>query len=175
MAVRSHTKLTDILKWAGWASGIDSDIYGSFHTGDAAKILSIARYWVATDGNTLPRIESWQNMHNLPYPHDISEDVYSDLFKLVGCNEDGVQRYFMCRAAMLAKNPVIALDSTTISTYSENQIEARQGFSKEKNGLDIIKLITLYSVKDHELIAFAKQSGNIPDVISVENTLAQMK
>jgi len=175
VATRSHTGLTDILEWAGQASGIDNDVYSSFHVGDAAKILSIARYWVGTDGNTLPRIESWQNMHNLPYPHGISEDVYSDLFKSVGCNEDGIQRYFMSRAAMLDKNPVIALDSTTISTYSENQIEARQGFNKDKDGLDTIKLVTLYSVKDREPIAFAKQPGNIPDVISVENALAQMK
>ena len=175
VAVRSHTGLTDILEWAGQASGIDSGVYNSFHAGDAAKILSIARYWVATDGNTLPRIESWQNMHNLPYPHGISEDVYSDLFKSVGCNEDGIQRYFMSRAATLDKNPVIALDSTTISTYSENQIEARQGFNKAKDGLNTIKLVTLYSVKDREPIAFAKQPGNIPDVISVENALVQMK
>ncbi len=175
LAVRSHTGLTDLLEWAGQSSGIDRDVHASFHAGDAAKILSIARYWVATDGNTLPRIESWQNMHNLPYPYGISEDVYSDLFKSVGCNEDGVQRYFMCRASMLGKNPVIALDSTTISTYSENQTEARQGFNKDRDGLDTIKLVTLYSVKDREPIAFAKQPGNIPDVISVENALAQLK
>ncbi|MBN2266827.1 MAG: transposase [Candidatus Babeliaceae bacterium] len=175
VAVRQHTGLTDLLEWAGQASGIDSDIHAAFHAGDAAKLLSIARYWVATDGNTLPRIESWQNMHNLPYPHGISEDVYCDLFKSVGCNEDGIQRYFMRRAAMLDKNPVIALDSTTISTYSENQTEARQGFNKDSDGLNTIKLVTLYSVKDREPIAFAKQPGNIPDVISVENALAQMK
>ncbi len=43
------------------------------------------------------------------------------------------------------------------------------------NGLNTIKLLTLYSVKDREPVAFAKQPGNIPDVISIENTLAQLK
>jgi hypothetical protein len=47
--------------------------------------------------------------------------VYGDLFKSLGCNEDGIQRYFQARAARLNKKAVIAYDSTTISTYSVNQ------------------------------------------------------
>ena len=75
----------------------------------------------------------------------------------------------------MGESPVLAFDSTTISTYSENQSEARQGFNKDGDGLNTIKLLTLYSVKAREPIAFAKQPGNIPDVISIENTLTQLK
>lgn len=172
---RTHTGLIDILNWAGKTSGIDADIHASFQNGDAAKILSVARYWLATDGNTLPRMESWQVMHDLPYTHGISEDVYGALFQVVGTDETSVQHYFHRRAAALSTHPVLALDSTTISTYSENQIEARQGFNKNRDGLDTIKLMTIYSVKDREPIAFAKQPGNIPDVISIENAIAQLR
>ena len=174
-AVRRHTGLTDILEWVGKASGIDDDVLSSFSEGHATKILSIVRYWIGTGGNTLPRLESWQVMHSLPYRETITEDVYGDLFKDVGCNEDGVQRYFASRAARLGKSPVLAFDSTTISTYSENQSEARRGFNKDGDGLNTIKLLTLYSVKGREPVAFSKQPGNIPDVISIENTLAQLK
>jgi hypothetical protein len=174
-ADRKHTGLTDILEWVGKASGIDDDVLSSFSEGDAAKVLSIARYWIGTGGNTLPRIESWQVMHTLPYSEAITEDIYGDLFKSIGRNEDGVQSYFSSRAMRLSKSPVLAFDSTTISTYSENQSEARKGFNKDGDGLNIIKLLTLYSVESREPIAFAKQPGNIPDVISIENTLAQLK
>ena len=58
--MRRHTGLTDILEWVGKYSGIDYDVQSSFSEGDAAKILSIARYWIGTSGNTLPRLESWQ-------------------------------------------------------------------------------------------------------------------
>lgn len=174
-ANRSHTGLTDILEWVGRASGIDQDILSSFSAGDAAKILSIGRYWIGTDGKTLPRLESWQVMHSLPYPEVITEDIYGELFKGIGRNEDGVQRYFSFRAARLDKSPVLAFDSTTISTYSENQSDARQGFNKNGDGLNTIKLLTLYSVKDREPLTFAKQPGNVPDVISIENALAQVK
>jgi len=175
VATRRHTGLTDILEWVGRASYIDHDVRTSFSEGDAAKILSIARYWIGTDGNTLPRLESWQMMHDLPYREAISEDVYGELFKSVGCNEGGIQNYFSCRAARLDKSPVLAFDSTTISTYSENQSEARRGFNKDGDGLNTIKLLTLYSVKSREPLAFAKQPGNIPDVISIENALSQLK
>jgi len=174
-ADRKHTGLTDILEWVGKASGIDDDVGLSFSEGDAAKMISIARYWIGTGGNTLPRLESWQVMHPLPYHEIISEDVYGKLFKDIGCNEDGVQRYFSCRAMHQSKSPVLAFDSTTISTYSENQSDARRGFNKDGDGLNTIKLLTLYSVNSREPLAFAKQPGNIPDVISIENTLAQLK
>ena len=174
-AIRRHTGLTDILEWVGKASGIDYDVLSSFSEGDAAKILSIARYWIGSGGNTLPRLESWQVTHPLPYREAITEDVYGDLFKDVGRNEDGVQSYFSSRAAHLDKSPVLAFDSTTISTYSENQLEARRGFNKDGDGLNTIKLLTLYSVKDREPLAFAKQPGNVPDVISIENALKQLK
>jgi len=112
-------------------------------------------------------------MHPLSYREAITEDVYGKLFKDVGRTEEGAQRYFSARAAHLGKSPVLAFDSTTISTYSENQSEARQGFNKDGDGLNTIKLLTLYSVKAGEPIAFSKQPGNIPDVISIENTLTQ--
>jgi transposase len=174
-ATRKHVGMTAILDWVGRESGIDEDVCKSFSSGDAAKIISIARYWLATDGGTLPRLESWQITHELPYSQGISEDVYGELFRNLGYNETGIQKYFSCRAKRLSRSPVIAYDSTTISTYSENQHEARQGFNKDRDGLPTIKLLTLYSVKDREPIAFAKQPGNIPDVIAVGNTLEQLK
>ncbi len=159
----------------GKVSGIDEDVCASFSEGDAAKILSIARYWIGSGGNTLPRLESWQVMHPLTYNEPITEDVYGKLFKDVGRNAEGVQSYFSARAVRLGESPMLAFDSTTISTYSENQSEARQGFNKDGDGLNTIKLLTLYSVKAREPMAFSKQPGNIPDVISIENTLTQLK
>jgi len=76
-----------------------------------------------------------------------TEDVYGKLFKDVGRNEGDVQRYFSARAERLGKSPALAFYSTTVSTYSENQSEARRGFNKDSNGLNTIKLLTLYSVK----------------------------
>lgn len=175
LAARRHVGLTDILEWAWRESRIDHDLQACFNAGDAAKIQSIARYWLGTDGNTLPRLEGWQLMHELPYPYGINEDVYGELFKSLGRDEGGIQGFFMARAGRLSTRPVIAYDSTTISTYSQNQHEARRGFNKDGDGLDTIKLLTLYSVRDEEPIAYAKQPGNVPDVICIDNAIEQFK
>ena len=173
-AVRTHVGLQKILEWAGHESGIDADLQRSFEIGDALKLSSIARYWVATDGDTLPRMESWQVMNPLPYGHPITQDVYGKLFASVGRNESGVQSYFQCRGQRVSSTGLnLALDTTTFSTYSKNQIEARQGFNKDGDGLDTIKLLVLYSVENRQPVAFSKQPGNIPDKISLANALRQ--
>lgn len=174
-AVRTHVGLQKILEWAGHESGIDADLQRSFEIGDALKLSSIARYWVATDGDTLPRMESWQVMNPLPYGHPITQDVYGKLFASVGRNESGVQSYFQFRGQRVSSTGLnLALDTTTFSTYSKNQIEARQGFNKDGDGLDTIKLLVLYSVENRQPVAFSKQPGNIPDKISLANALRQL-
>lgn len=168
-------RLQKILEWTGHESGIDADLQRSFEIGDALKLSSIARYWVATDGDTLPRMESWQVMNPLPYGHPITQDVYGKLFASVGRNESGVQSYFQCRGQRVSSTGLnLALDTTTFSTYSKNQIEARQGFNKDGDGLDTIKLLVLYSVENRQPVAFSKQPGNIPDKISLANALRQL-
>ena len=68
----------------------------------------------------------------------------------------------------------MAYDSTTISTYSGQQPEARYGYNKAGDGLKIIKLLTLYSIETRQPVAFTKQPGNLPDVTSIENALKQL-
>lgn len=81
-AVRTHVGLQRILEWSGKESGIDEDLKTCFEIGDAQKLSSIARYWVATDGDTLPRMETWQMMNPLPYEYPITQDVYGKLLHL---------------------------------------------------------------------------------------------
>ncbi|MCF0253633.1 MAG: transposase [Duodenibacillus sp.] len=166
--------LAQLLDWIGRESGIDEDLFGSADTGDAQKLLTLARYLFATDGQTLPRIEKWQTEHETPYAEGVTESVYHKLFDEFGLNATAMQSYFRRRAARLCPSATIAFDSTTVSTYSENQKEAEQGFNKAGDGLDTIKLLTLYSAENRQPVAFAKQPGNLPDVTSIRNTLKQL-
>jgi hypothetical protein len=174
-ATRQHTGLTDILSHVGSASGIDDALLASTDEVTALKIMSIARFLVATSGDSLPHIETWQLMHPIPYTDGITEDVYYHLFRSIGIDETFRQRLFYERCRQLGNNPLIAFDSTTQSTYSENQIDARYGFNKAKDGLKTIKYLTLYSINNRQPIAFAKQPGNLPDVTSLSNTLKQLE
>lgn len=173
-AFRTKVGMMDIIDHIGNVSGIDDAIYGNTDTGTAQKILSLARYLLATNGQSLPGIQTWQFTHPLPYEDGISEDVYHDLFEEVGRDESFQQSFFLSRCAGIRDKAVLAYDSTTISTYSGNLPEARYGFNKAHDGLQTIKVLTLYSIETRQSVAFTKQPGNLPDVITIENALKQL-
>lgn len=173
-AARTHVGMMDIIQHIGSVSGIDDAVYASTDTATAQKILSIARYLLATNGQTLPGIQTWQFNHPLPYVRGISEDVYHDLFVNIGLDESLQQNFFRERCSQLGEQDAIAYDSSTISTYSERQNEARYGYNKAKDGLKTIKLLTLYSIESRQPIAFTKQAGNLPDIITIEKALTQL-
>ncbi len=173
-AERMHVGMMDIIDHIGSVSGIDDAVYASTDIGTAQKIISLARYLLATNGQSLPGIQSWQYNHPLPYEDGISEDVYHNLFVQIGWDESLQQKFFCKRCESLPAGDALAYDSSTISVYSENQIEARYGFNKAHDGLKTIKLLTLYSIESRQPIAFTKQPGNLPDVVSVTNAIKQL-
>lgn len=171
---RSHVGASEILDFVGKQSGIDTCILRSLPQAEALKAISLARYLAACDRKTLPGIETWQLNHKIPYLEPLTERVYGTLFEQLGRNESWIQNYFRHIASTLEKEPALALDSTTFSTYSTNLKEARYGFNKDADGLPTIKFVTLYSVKNRLPIAYCKQPGNIPDVISIQTALKQL-
>ena len=174
IASRMRVGMMKIIDHLGKASGIDQAIYSNTDMGTAQKIISLARYLLATNGQSLPGILTWQYNHPLPYAEGITEDIYHDLFKDVGYDESLQQNFFLSRCDSLGTDVAIAYDSSTISTYSNNQHEARYGFNKSDDGLKTIKYLTLYSINTRQPIVFTKQPGNLPDVITISNALTQL-
>ena len=173
-AKRTHVGMMDIINYIGSVSGIDNAIYAATDKGTAQKIISLARYLLATNGQSLPGIQTWQYNHPLPYEDGLSEDIYHNLFVQLGHDEEIQQSFFQKRCEALSAEDALAYDSSTISVYSENQNEARYGFNKSNDGLKTIKLLTLYSINKRQPIAFTKQPGNLPDVITVTNAIKQL-
>ena len=175
IARRMKVGMMDIIDHIGKVSGIDDAIYANTDIGTAQKILSLARYLLGTNGQTLPGITTWQYSHSIPYEEGISEDVYHDLFCDVGRDETLMQNFFASRLGNTEDKAVLAYDSTTISTYSQQLPEARYGFNKAQDGKETVKLLSLYSIEKRQPVAFTKQPGNLPDVISIENALKQLQ
>ena len=174
-ATRQKVGMMDIIDHIGKSSGIDDAIYASTDRGTAEKILSLARYLLATNGQSFPGITTWQFTHPLPYEEGLSEDIYHDLFERVGRDESLIQSFFASRLASMGGSALLAYDSTTVSTYSGGISEARYGFNKAHDGLETVKLLSLYSIESRQPVAFTKQPGNQPDVITIENALKQLQ
>lgn len=173
-ATRKNVGITDILDWIGRESGIDEDLLCSADRGTAQKIISMARFWMANPDKSIRRIEEWQISHSLPYREGLSEDTCYSLMKYLGQDISVSQKYFRYRASHAPSRASVAVDSTTISSYSEQLNDVRYGYNKDGNGLASVKMLTLFSLNDHQPIAFSRQPGNIPDVISVLNALKQL-
>ena len=173
-AKRMHVGMMDIIDHIGRISGIDDAIYDSTDIGTAQKIISLARYLLATNGQSLPGIQTWQYNHPIPYEDGITEDVYHNLFVQIGLDESLQQSFFKHRCELLSASDALAYDSSTISTYSERQNEARYGFNKAQDGLKTVKFLALYSIESRQPIAFTKQPGNLPDVTSIVNAIKQL-
>ena len=174
-ASRRKVGMMDIIDHIGKSSGIDDAIYSATDQGTAQKILSLARYLLATNGQSFPGITTWQFTHPLPYEDGMSEDIYHNLFETVGRDESLIQSFFASRLDSLGSGALLAYDSTTISTYSNRISEARYGFNKAHDGLETVKLLSLYSIETRQPVAFTKQPGNQPDVITIENALKQLQ
>lgn len=93
----------DIIDHIGTVSGIDTGIYGATDVGTAPKVISLARYLLATNGQSLPGILTWQFNHPLPYAQGLSEAIYHNLFVQVGCDESLQQNFFKSRCEGLGK------------------------------------------------------------------------
>lgn len=94
------------MEWVGKASGIDEDLKVAFGDDNdtANKCINIARYWVATNGETLPNMRTWQIKHAIAEDELITENLYKQVFDTLGQNESYVQNYFKCRCNGLEKD-----------------------------------------------------------------------
>lgn len=173
-AARKTVGAMDILAWIGRESGIDDDLLNSADKGTAQKVISIARFWMANPDRSIRRIEEWQIDHQLPYEAGLSEDTCYSLMKALGQDISVSQNYFSHRASRAPSRASVAVDTATISSYSEHLNDVRFGYNKDSNGLAAVKLLTLFSIEDHQPVAFLRQPGNIPDVISVLNAVKQL-
>lgn len=176
ITTRKKIGLLSLLEWVGEASDIDSDIRVAFGVDSelASQCIAIARFWVAANGATLSNMRTWQIKHGVSSEELISESIYGTVFETIGQHENYSQNYFKCRCNGLSRETVIAIDTTTTSTYSSNLDSARFGYNKDGDKLPTIKTLTLYSLDANQPIAFYQQPGNIPDVISIRNALKEL-
>lgn len=178
VTTRVNTGAIDILAMVGKHSGLDAAVRAAYPDGGIAdKILSIARYLVATGGDTIHNIDVWQYDHDLPYEFGMSEDVCYDLFESLGYDSTGEQRLFERLSAIGGPDQqVMAFDSTTVSTYADGlKPMARQGYNKDGDGLDTFKLLSFFSLTNQLPVMMDLQPGNIPDVVSVLNAIKRLK
>lgn len=178
LASKRHIGMLDIISHVSEKSGITSEITkAAGDRGTALKMQTLTWYAFACDGETWPGIYNWTVKYSglLPYRDSaISEDMYHDLFVYLGKNESIKQSIFKHRVDMMGGGELLALDSTTVATESENLVSGRKAPHKDKLIKNVYKIVEIYSITSRQPIAYARIPGNIADGATVENAMKQL-
>ena len=146
--------------------------------GSAEKLLTLAWYPFATEGQTWTRAENWTQAHlqELPYSYGpITESIYQSFFYYIGQHEEIKWAIFIQRARRMGDGELLALDSTLIVCENSSVKDAKT--TKNKAGVisGAYKVVYLYSVTARQMIAYAKVPGHIPDCSTVAFALDYFK
>ncbi|OQY38398.1 MAG: transposase [Spirochaetaceae bacterium 4572_7] len=136
------------------------------------QILSIAYYLILEDRNPLSRFPKWAHTHKHPSGKNIPSQRSSELFSSI--TEENKEHFFRLQGRRLTENEYWAYDTTSISSYSESLKQAKYGINKDHDPLAQINLALLFGEISNLPFYYRKVPGNIPDVKTIKNLLADM-
>jgi transposase len=168
---RSFYGATYLFDAIGEKLGITADLKKCFP--DTYKqILSTAYYLIMEDKNPLSRFPKWAATHTHPYGKNIPSQRSSELFALI--SEDDKHRFFRLQGKRRIEKEYWAYDTTSISSYSRCLRQVRYGMNKDHEPLAQINLALLFGEESNLPFYYRKLAGNIPDVKTVKNLLADI-
>lgn len=168
---RSFYGATYLFDAIGEKLGIIDDLKKCFP--DTYKqILSTAYYLILENKNPLSRFSKWAALHKHPFGKDIPSQRSSELFASI--SEEERYSFFNLQGKRRAEKEYWAYDTTSISSYSQCLKQVRYGVNKEDDHLPQINLALLFGEKSNLPFYYRKLPGNITDVKTVKNLIADM-
>ena len=168
---RSFYGATFLLDAIGENLGITADLKKCFPD-IYRQILSTAYYLIMEDKNPLSRFPKWAATHKHPYGKNIPSQRSSELFASI--SEDARNRFFRLQGNRRIEKEYWAYDTTSISSYSRCLKQVRYGMNKDHDPLPQINLALLFGEESNLPFYYRKLAGNIPDVKTVKNLLADI-
>jgi transposase len=163
---------TCLLDAIGEKTGIIDDLRTCFPE-IWSQILSIAYYLILEDKNPLSRFSKWAAIHQHPHGRDITSQRSSELFSAI--DEDSRQKFFRRQGQRRAESEFWAYDTTSVSSYSQCLRHVKRGFNKEHDPLEQLNLALLFGEKSALPFYYRKLPGNISDIKTVKNLLADLE
>jgi transposase len=168
---RSFYGATFLFDAIGEKLGITADLKKCFPD-TYQQILSTAYYLIMEDKNPLSRFPKWAATHKHPYGKNIPSQRSSELFASI--SEDARNRFFRLQGKRRMEKEYWAYDTTSISSYSRCLKQVRYGMNKDHDPLPQINLAMLFGEESNLPFYYRKLAGNIPDVKTVRNLLADI-
>ena len=160
-----------LLDGIGEVTGVAEDLKKCFPD-RYEKVLSIAYYLILEDANPLTRFTKWAAIHEHPYGSDISSQRGSELFASI--KEEEKARFFELQGKRRAEKEYWAYDITSISSYSECLSQVKYGVNKGNDPLPQLNIALVFGEVSGFPFYYRKQPGNISDVKTAKNLLADL-
>jgi len=159
-----------LLDQVGEITGVEADLKACFPD-RYRMILSIAYYLILEENNSLSRFSHWQRLHVHPYGEDIPSQRSSELFQSI--SEEERMMFFKKQGRRRIEKEYWAFDITSISSYSETLSQVKKGKNKEYDRLPQINLALLFGEQLGLPFYYRKLPGNITDVKTVKQLMAE--
>jgi transposase len=136
------------------------------------QILSMSYYLVLEDRNPMSRFPKWALTHIHPYGQELPSQRSSEI--LGSITEDAKLKFFIAQGKRRVEKEFLAYDITSISSYSTSLKQVKYGLNKENDSLPQINLALLFGENSRLPVYYRKLPGNITDVKTVQNLLADI-
>ena len=160
---------TYLLDEIGKITGVTQDLKQCFPS-TYKQIQSIAYYLVLECDSPLFRFEKWSALHKHPFDKDIPSQRSSEIFAAI--SEESKQEFFKLQVKRRHEDEYWAYDTTSLSSYSKTLRQVQYGKNKEDDRLPQINLALIFGKESGLPFYFRKLAGNIPDVSTIKNLLA---
>jgi len=170
-ATRGFYGATYLFDGIGEKLGLMSDLKTCFPN-TYKQILSTAYYLIMEDKNPLSRFPKWAATHKHPYGKNIPSQRSSELFASI--TEEAREQFFRLQGKRRIENEFWAYDTTSISSYSKCLTQVRYGMNKDHEPLPQINVAMLFGEQSNLPFYYRKLAGNISDVKTIQNLLADM-
>lgn len=167
---RSFFGASYLLDQIGAMTGVKEDLKVCFPE-IYKQILSVAYYLILEENNSLSRFSHWQRLHIHPYGEDLPSQRSSELFQSI--DEEGRMAFFKKQGKRRIEKEYWAFDITSISSYSETLCQVKKGRNKEDDHLPQINLALLFGEESGLPFYYRKLPGNITDVKTVKQLMAE--
>ncbi|OPL09413.1 MAG: transposase [delta proteobacterium ML8_F1] len=167
---RSFFGASYLLDQIGMTTGIRDDLKACFPE-HYKQIISIAYFLILEESNALSRFSHWQRLHIHPYGKDLPSQRISELFQSI--DEESRMAFFKKQGKRRIEKECWAFDITSISSYSLAFRQVKKGRNKEHDWLPQINLALLFGEESKLPFYYRKLAGNITDVKTVRQLMAE--
>jgi len=155
--------LTEVAKKLGLVSDLMAVLGGN--TDKVNDILTLALFPLVCP-KSYSHLAQWQTIERMPSPEAITSRDVTLLTQ--GISESDRMELFRYRMKRIDRSHVLAVDSTSKSTYGSSLADIRWGKNKERIPLAQTNEVVVYSLNGHMPVLYQELPGNIPDLRTME-------